>query len=110
MTPPFLPQPARSGFASTTEDAANTTVNLEEMLIRRPAATFLMKVSGDSLAGAGIREGDTLIVDRSIAPRDGLVVVAVVGGELRIKRLPVPAGTGALEVWGVVTYSIRPLA
>jgi len=85
-------------------------LDLEAMLIRHPAATFLMKVSGDSMAGAGIHAGDTLVVDRSIAPRDGLVVVAVVGGELVVKRLPVPVGPGGFEVWGVVTYSIRPLA
>ena len=62
------------------------------------------------MAGAGIHSGDTLIVDRSITPRDGLVVVAVVNGQMMVKRLPVAAGPGGFEVWGVVTYSIHPLA
>lgn len=110
MAPPFFSPPVRAGFASTAEDSANTTVNLEEMLIRRPAATFLMKVSGDSLAGAGIHAGDTLIVDRSIEPRDGLLVVAVARGEMAVKRLPLPDGPEGFEVWGVVTYAIRQLA
>lgn len=108
MTPPFF-SPARAGFAPTAEDSG-ASLGLDEMLIRRPAATFLMKVSGDSMAGAGIHTGDTLVVDRSIAPRDGLVVVAVMNGEMKVQRLPLPAGAKGCEVWGVVTYSIRPLA
>lgn len=79
------------------------------------------------MTDAGIHEGDTLVVDRSIEARDGLVVVAVVGGEMTVKRLrlragrpmlmaesggarPLPVGPGGFEVWGVVTYCIRPLA
>lgn len=108
MTPPFF-SPARAGFAPTAE-GSGATIGLDEMLIRRPAATFLVKVSGDAMAGAGVHEGDTLVVDRSIEPRDGLVVVAVVNGEMAVKRLPLPAGAGACEVWGVVTYAIRQLA
>ena len=110
MAPPFFSPPARAGFASTTEDSTSTAMDLEAMLIRRPAATFLMKVSGDSMAGAGIHAGDTLIVDRSIEPREGLVVVAVANGEMTLRRLSLPPGPGGFEVWGVVTYCIRPLA
>jgi len=97
------------------------------MLIRDEAATFIVRVSGDSMEGAGIYDGDELIVDRSIEPRDGHVVIAIVDGEMTVKRLRITA-TGVilqaenatypdvqvaelseLMIWGVATRCLHHL-
>ena len=97
------------------------------MLIRDEAATFIVRVSGDSMEGAGIYDGDELIVDRSIEPRDGHVVIAIVDGEMTVKRLRVtPTGVilqaenatypdvqvaelSELMIWGVATRCLHHL-
>src|SRR5699024_11247957 len=66
-----------AGFASPLQDYSDTQIDLTEMLIRDELATFIVRVSGDSLEGAGIFDGDELIVDRSIVPQDGHIVGAV---------------------------------
>ena len=94
-------------------------------LITHPTATFFVRVAGESMREAGIHSGDVLIVDRALTPSDGSVVIAVVNGDLTVKRLskrrgklvlmpenqqypPLPiTETTAFEVWGVVTYVIH---
>jgi DNA polymerase V len=103
------------------------TLNLNDLLIRRPTATFFVKVSGDSMTPGGIHSGDLLVVDRSLRPTHGRVVVAVIDAELFVKRLcfeqdkillvadnpdyaPIAITEAmALNIWGVVTSVIHVL-
>ena len=117
-----------AGFPSPADDYLEGTLDLNEHLIRRPAATFFLRVSGDSMTGAGIYPGDILIVDRSLPPADGRIVIAVVDGELTVKRLSRRRGRirllpenpryppiditaeQDLRVWGVVVHAVHSFA
>jgi DNA polymerase V len=113
-----------AGFPSPADDHLDDKLDLNLHLIRRPAATFFVRANGESMKEAGIFDGDLLIVDRAIAPQASDIVIAVIDGELTVKRLKKVQGTWALtaenrefpdihlgeagcEVWGVVTHSIR---
>ncbi|MGM0381383.1 MAG: LexA family protein [bacterium] len=116
-----------AGFPSPADDYMEDKLDLNEHLIENPAATFFVRVSGTSMKNAGIHDGDILIVDRSLEARHGKVVIAVVDGELSVKRLRLEAGDPVLEpenpdyesikinrendlrIWGVVTTVIHEL-
>lgn len=117
---------ARAGFPSPAEDHIEKLLDLNEHLIGDKAATFIVRAKGDSMIKAGIHDGDLLIVDRSVEPRDGRVVIAVVEGNFTVKRLRRKAGKCWLEaanekfasiaitdeeavIWGVVTNAIHSL-
>lgn len=112
-----------AGWPSPAEDYLDGHIDLSEHLIPRPASTFLVRTSGWSMRDAGISDGDELVVDRSLRPRDGQIVVAVVDGEFLVKYLRT-AGRPRLvaahpdfpdialagrdcEIWGVVTYVLH---
>lgn len=78
---------AASGFPSPSRDYFDGRIDLNRHLIRDVTSTYVVRVSGDSMSGTGISDGDELIVDRSLTPRDGSVVVAVLDGELTVRRL-----------------------
>lgn len=100
-------------------------LDLNEHLIKNPPATFFVRVSGDSMIGAGIYPEDILVVDRSEEPKNGKIVVAVINGELTVKRLQrgregvsllpenpnytplIITAEMDFQVWGVVTYVIH---
>ena len=121
----FFVSRIEAGFPSPADDYLEGRLDLNEHLIERPAATFFLRVSGDSMTGAGIYAGDILIVDRSIAPSDGKIVIAAVDGELTVKRLyrrdghirllsenpqykPIEIAAGQdLHVWGVVIHAVH---
>ena len=112
-----------AGFPSPAEDYMETTISLDELVVKHPAATFFLKVSGSSMSPI-ILDGDIIAVDRSIQARHGHIVVASVNGEMLVKRLfkqggivsllPENADYSAIEVttgfefriWGVVTYAL----
>ena len=114
-----------AGFPSPAEDFAVKRIDLTEILVTHPQATFLLRVSGESMKDAGIFDGDMLVVDKAIKPRHGHVVVAVVDGEFTVKYLYqrsgrvklrpanvtfpdiTPTDGQTIEVWGVVTCSIK---
>ena len=116
-----------SGFPSPADDYLEGKLDLNRHLIKHPAATFFVRVTGDSMIGAGIHSGDLLVVDRSLEPADKNVVVAVVDGELTVKRLFKQNGVlrllpenlsyqpieitaqQTIEIWGVVTSVIHAL-
>lgn len=116
-----------AGFPSPSQDYSDTSIDLTQMLIRDELSTFIVRVSGDSMEGAGIYDRDELIVDRSIEPRDGHVVIAVVDGEMTVKRLRVTASGVVLQaenkeypdvtvpelsdllIWGVATTCLHHL-
>jgi len=124
---PFFVSRVPAGFPSPAEDYSDGVLDLND-LIEHPAATFFVRVSGYSMTGAGIFDGDLLIVDRSIKPRSGQIVVAVSAGDMVVKRLRKRAGGWWLvpesqehdefqavemaedsEIWGVVKNVVRCL-
>jgi DNA polymerase V len=116
-----------AGFPSPAADYEEGKLDLNKHLIKNPPATFIVRAAGDSMEGAGIHNGDLLIVDRSIEPKSGHVIIAVLDGQLTVKRLRIYRGKYSLEpenklypvqkitkemefeVWGVVTNVIHPL-
>ncbi len=116
-----------AGFPSPADDYIEGKLDLNRHLIKHPAATFFVRVTGDSMIGAGIHSGDLLVVDRSLEAADRHVVVAVLDGELTVKRLfkqqgvlrllpenlnyqPIEiSGQHTFEIWGVVTSVIHSL-
>ena len=124
---PFFGTPVPAGFPSPAGDYEEDRLDLNRHLIRNPPATFFIRASGESMLGAGIHPGDLLIVDRSLEPRDGAVVIAALDGQMTVKRLRLrnkaillependrysPCridGDADLVVWGVVTHVIHTL-
>lgn len=122
---PLFLSDVSAGFPSPADDYIERNLDLNEHLIQNPAATFFVRVAGDSMIGASINHGDILIVDRSIEAASGKIVIAVVNGELTVKRLiktayscrliaenpnyePIKATADApFEIWGVVTFAIH---
>lgn len=120
-----LPATVAAGFPSPAEDHAVKRVDLNEVLIKHPLSTYLMRVRGPSMREAGIDDGDVVLVDKVIKPAHGQVVVAVVDNEFTVKRLwkrgsnvklqaanptfpdIVPRDGQTIEVWGVVTTVIK---
>ncbi|OJV46816.1 MAG: hypothetical protein BGO28_04235 [Alphaproteobacteria bacterium 43-37] len=84
---PLYESRVAAGFPSPASDYEEGKIDLNDMLIRHPAATFLVRVQGESMLGAGIHPNDILVVDRSLTPNPGRIVIAVVDGELTVKRL-----------------------
>lgn len=117
----------QAGFPSPAEDLGSQRIDLTAQLIRHPQATFLLRARGDSMKEAGIFDGDVLVVDRAVPPRNGQVVIAVIEGEFVCKSLWMRAGRMKLkaanpsypdivprdgqsvEVWGVVVHAIKSL-
>jgi DNA polymerase V len=116
-----------AGFPSPADDYIEKTLDLNELLVQKPAATFFARAQGNSMTGAGIFPNDILVVDRSIEPVSGKVVICAVDGELTVKRLIMEAGQWKLRaentdypdiiiyeeidmvIWGVVTNVIHSL-
>lgn len=84
---PFMSSTVVAGFPSPAEQYVERPLDLNELLVARPAATYFVRAQGDSMEGAGIRSGDLLVVDRSLEPEDGSVVIAAVDGEFTVKTL-----------------------
>ncbi|MEO6721162.1 MAG: translesion error-prone DNA polymerase V autoproteolytic subunit [Ferruginibacter sp.] len=120
-----VPKANATGFGAAADDYMDRGIDLNEQLIRNKPATFFMRVSGNSMINAGIFDGDIVIVDKSVKPKNGKIVIAVVDGEMLIRRYEqtlnrlrlVPETTGLsvidisefsdFKVWGVVTCIIR---
>src|SRR5207237_5208010 len=76
-----------TGFGAAEDDYMERGIDLNEQLIRNKPATFFMRVRGDAMSGAGIFDGDTIIVDRSIKAASGKIVIATLNGEMLVRRL-----------------------
>ena len=83
----FYKEAVECGFPSPARDFTEGTIDLNEELIPRPNSTFIVRARGDSMIGSGIYPGDLLIVDRSLSPRNGSIIIAVLDGELSVKGL-----------------------
>lgn len=122
---PLMAWPVQAGFPSPADDDQDEAIDLNDLLAPHAEATFLLRVRGESMTGAGIDDGDVLVVDRSLEPVHGRIVVAMVDGEFTVKRLHQRDGNVCLEashpdfpsialregqelaVWGVVTRIIK---
>ena len=122
---PLFAARVEAGFPSPADDYVDRALDLHEELVPRPAATFFVRARGESMIGAGIHDGDLLVVDRSLAPVPGRVVIAALDGALTIKRLgrgehglrleaendaypPIEVGEDTdARIWGVVTSVIH---
>jgi DNA polymerase V len=122
---PLLTHQIPAGFPSPADDYLEDTLDLNRYLIKHPAATYFVRVQGESMAGAGISSGDLLIVDRAVEVTDNKVIVAHIDGEFTIKRVckkgkswylvPDSPHFEPIEItdelnfiaWGVITYVIH---
>ena len=116
-----------AGFPSPADDYMEGSLDLNEHVIKHPSATYFVRASGDSMTGAGIFDGDLLIVDRSLEPAHGRVAIVEMDGQLTVKRLFKSKGRFSLHsengnyppidlpeeseviVWGVVTHVLHKL-
>lgn len=115
-----------TGFGAAADDYMERGIDLNEQLIRNKPATFFMRIRGDAMVGAGIFDGDIVIVDRSLKAVPGKIVIASLNGEMLIRRLEktfnklrlipetnklapieVDASCDDFSIWGVVTYTIH---
>ncbi len=125
--PVFLSKIA-AGFPSPADDYVERRLDLNQYCIHHPEATFFLRVSGDSMTGAGIHNDDILVVDRGLKPAHGKIVVAILDGGFTVKRLSREGGGHVallpengdypridihdgqtLEIWGVATFVIHAL-
>ncbi|WMW67068.1 translesion error-prone DNA polymerase V autoproteolytic subunit [Nitratidesulfovibrio liaohensis] len=124
---PLLLARVAAGFPSPADDYLDRPLDIAEHLIRHPEATFFLRAQGQSMIGAGIHDGDLLVVDRAVEPVHNKVAIVAVDGELTVKRLHLRAGRVVLlpenpdyepldvtgrddvHVWGVVTYVVHAL-
>ncbi|MGN6421668.1 MAG: LexA family protein [Pseudobacter sp.] len=117
-----------TGFGAAADDYMERGIDLNEQLIHNKPATFFLRMRGEAMTGAGIHDGDVVIVDKSLKPQSGKVVIAVLNGEMLIRRLErtfnkvrllpenrqfatteIDPSCDTLEIWGVVTYVIHHL-
>lgn len=117
-----------AGFPSPAQDYMNQCIDLNRELVRHPAATFYGRVVGDSMQDAGVNEGDILVIDKSLEPREGSMAVCFIDGEFALKFISfkddalylLPANekyppikvteANDFTVWGIVTYVIKKIA
>lgn len=122
---PLFGHSVPAGFPSPADDFIESVISLDAVLVQHPAATFFVRVKGCSMQQDGIQDGDVVVVDRSLEPRNGDVVIAILDGELTIKRLRIADGKvqlvpanarfpvieinieQELSIWGIVTSSIH---
>ncbi len=122
---PAFTSSVQAGFPSPAEDYIEKQLDINELVIQHPAATFFVRVEGESMRDANIHTGDILVVDRSVEPGNGKIVIAVIDGEFTVKRFVMDAEGAYLvpenpefptlkieegsdfQVWGVVTFVIH---
>lgn len=124
---PFVTGGIKAGFPSPAADFDGTRISLDTVLIKNREATFYAKASGTSMTGAGIDDGDILVIDRSLEPQNNKVAVCFLDGEFTVKRIKVTQDEmllmpenksfepikiteeNQLIIWGIVTYVIKKM-
>ena len=122
---PLLNDSVSAGFPSPADDYTEENIDLNEHLISNPFSTFFLRVKGDSMINAGIKDKDLIIVDKSLVAKPGNIIIAMIDGEFTIKRLSIKNDELYLkaenhnypdfsfknhidvQIWGVVIYSIH---
>ncbi len=123
----LIDQGISAGFPSPADDFKEIRISLDKELVKNEEATFYARVSGDSMQGAGLENGDLLIIDRSIEPSNNKIAVCFVDGEFTVKRIKIESKKlylipenkkyspieineeNELIIWGIVTYVIKKL-
>ena len=124
---PFVSSGIKAGFPSPAADFDESKISLDNVLVKNREATFYAKASGTSMIGAGIDDGDILVIDRSIEPQNNKVAVCYIDGEFTVKRIKVEkdcvylmpenaafqpikvTDENLLIIWGMVTYVIKSI-
>ncbi|MBQ0023735.1 MAG: translesion error-prone DNA polymerase V autoproteolytic subunit [Prevotellaceae bacterium] len=126
---PFADSGVRAGFPSPAQDYLTESIDLNRDIIKHQATTFYARCVGTSMLGAGIDDGDLLVVDKSLEAKDGDIVIAFIDGDFTVKRIKLDPSDKCLwlmpendafepikvddssdfEVWGVVTYNIKKM-
>lgn len=122
---PFITSGIKAGFPSPAADFDETRISLDKALVKNPDTTFYAKANGQSMKGAGIDDGDIMVIDRSIEPRNNKIAVCLIDGEFTVKRIKktkeelllIPENSDfqpikiteedQLVIWGIVTYVIK---
>ena len=123
----FISSEIKAGFPSPAADFEESKLSLDHLLIKNKEATFYAKASGNSMIGAGIDDGDILVIDRSLEPRNNAIAVCLIDGEFTVKRIKkdndevylMPENSqyqpikieeeNELIIWGIVTYAIKQM-
>ena len=123
----LVEQGISAGFPSPADDFKEIRISLDSELVKNKEATFYAKVSGDSMVGAGLDDGDLLVIDRSLSPENGKIAICFIDGDFTVKRIkkekgklylmpenkkykPIELGEdNELIIWGVVEYVIKKL-
>jgi len=125
---PFISSGIKAGFPSPAADFDESKISLDNVLVKNREATFYAKASGTSMIGAGIDDGDILVIDRSIEPQNNKIAICLIDGEFTVKRIKIekdavylmPENTNyqpikvtdenELVLWGIVTYVIKSIS
>ncbi len=123
----LVEQGISAGFPSPADDFKEIRISLDKEIIKNEEATFYARVDGESMLGAGLNDGDLIVIDRSEEPKNGSIAVCFLDGEFTVKRLklknkeiylmpenskysPIKIGEGyELSIWGVVTYVVKKM-
>jgi DNA polymerase V len=122
----ILSASVKAGFPNPAEDVRGLALDLNELVVKNPVSTFYLNVDGESMQGAGISSGDIVVVDKSLQPKSGDIVVAAVDGDFTLKHIKLEGKNKAwlvaahpdyppialheaidVSIWGVVTYVIH---
>ena len=124
---PYFPSGIKAGFPSPAADFDETKISLDNVLVKNREATFYAKASGSSMSGAGIENGDIMVIDRSLEPSNNKIAVCCIDGEFTVKRIAIKKDgvylipenkefkpiqikeENELIIWGIVTYVIKSL-
>ena len=124
---PFISSGIKAGFPSPAADFDESKISLDNVLVKNKEATFYAKASGNSMIGAGIDDGDILVIDRSLEPQNNKIAICFIDGEFTVKRIKIEdenvflmpenkhykpiqiAEENDLIIWGIVTYVIKSL-
>ena len=123
----LVEQEISAGFPSPADDFKETRISLDKELVKNKEATFYARVSGDSMTGAGLEDGDLLVIDRSLQAENGKIAICLVDGDFTVKRI-IKKGhklylrpenknykeieineNNELKIWGIVTYVVKSL-
>ncbi|NHM02479.1 LexA family protein [Flavobacterium difficile] len=124
---PYISSGIKAGFPSPAADFDGTRISIDQIVVKNSIATFYAKANGNSMIGAGIDDGDILVIDKSIEPQDGKIAVCFIDGEFTVKRIKVQENSLLLLpenklfepievtqendfiIWGIVTYVVKKL-
>ncbi|MDI9310811.1 MAG: translesion error-prone DNA polymerase V autoproteolytic subunit [Limnohabitans sp.] len=127
MDMPFVSSGIKAGFPSPAADFDEVRISLDQIVVKNKSATFYAKASGNSMIGAGISDGDILVIDRSLEPANNKIVVCCVDGEFTVKRIKIEKQIVCLVpenddfepiyitednqfvIWGIVTYVLKKI-